>query len=172
MPTEANQEEIDATYRAIGRFIVAYSEVEAALRHLLGIELRLRTDLFDPILTHDFALLCTAVLNIFQKTVDRKVLYETLKRLVKKCRELNDLRVKVVHGDWGFEKEGAVLSHVSRRNLQSARLVQMRDLLEKKADEARAISQALDDFFDTHLAEKQAARNRRKKMAAIGKLFG
>ena len=172
MSSEAKQAEIDGTYRAIGRFIVEYSALEEWLRFLLGIELRLRTDLFDPVITHDFALLCTVVLKVFEKSVDDKAHYRQLTKLISKCRQLNDLRVKVVHGGWRAEEEGGSVSHVSRRNLQSAKLVQMRSLLEKAADEARATSFALDDFFRAHGERKQAARDRRKKMAAIGKLFG
>ena len=172
MSAERASKNVDAIYRAIGRFIVGYSDVEQTIRILLAMELRLRTDLHDPILTHDFALLCTAFLKVFEGTVGDKNEYEGLRKLINKCRELNDLRVKVVHGGWGLDSEGGHLSHVSRRNLQSGGFVKVKDLLEKKADEAVEIQDQLEMFFHAHSKQKKARRERRRKIAAIGRLFG
>lgn len=162
----------DATYLAIGRFIVKYSALEADLIFVLGAELRLRADLFDPILTHDFALLCTAVLNVFEKTVDDRARYRQLTKFVSKCREINQPRVHVVHGEWLPQEEGGSVSHKSRGTLRRDRLVRMRDVLEVKADEVHGPRYKLDEFFHAHYEAKQAAPERRKKRAAISKLFG
>jgi hypothetical protein len=169
MSTELGAE--DATYLAIGRFIVEYSALEGDLRFLFGAELRLRVDLFDPVLTHDFALLCTAVLNVFKQTAsdDR---YRQLTKIVNKCRKINDLRVKVVHGEWMPQEEGGSLSHASRGSLRRAHLGRMKDMLEAKADEVHALRNDLDKFFHDHHEDKKAVRERGKKRAAFSKLFG
>jgi hypothetical protein len=172
MRSQATEEEIGATYRAIGRFVVEYSELEYMLRFMLGVALGLRMDLLEPVIAHDYARLCTAVLTIFKQTVVDEEKYKGLKKLINKCRGINDLRVKVVHGSWQPERKGGTLNHVSRSDLRGASLIGMRALLEEKADETRNILNDLDNFLRDHQADKRAIRQRRKKMAALSKLFG
>jgi hypothetical protein len=49
---------------------------------------------------------------------------------------LNDIRVKVVHGQWFTFSEGGTVAHISRRSLQIEDTVDMANVLEKAADDA------------------------------------
>jgi hypothetical protein len=137
--SEQEQKETEeATYRAIGRFITCFAGVEHALRFRLAEEIKLDRHYMTVIVTHDFALLCTAVTAVFSKTLKTEKERRELKRLMSKCRALNDIRVKVVHGVWSPD-DGGMVAHVSRRTLSTENNENMTRVLEKEADDARQI---------------------------------
>ncbi|MGY4463109.1 hypothetical protein [Bradyrhizobium sp. LB13.1] len=71
----------EATYRAIGRFIHQFASVEWTLRYYLAQAVKLDLNYMDAIVTHDFALLCTAVTSVYSnilKTEDEKKLLKKL----------------------------------------------------------------------------------------------
>lgn len=125
-------EEREANFRAIGHFVAQFSFLEAMLRMCLSNEVKLDPKYFDSVITHDFALLCTAFEKVYSETLDRRW-HPRLKRWISKCREINDLRVKTVHGFWG--DDASRLHHVSRQNLKSKEFGSMRDRLEDAAEE-------------------------------------
>jgi len=136
MPTEEDLKALhernrEATYRAIGRFITQFASVEWTLRFYLAEEIKLDLNYMSVVVTHDFALLCTAVTTVFSKTLKFEDQRHDLKHLMSKCRELNDIRVKVVHGQWFAFSEGGTVAHIPRRSLQIEDTTEMAMLLDK-----------------------------------------
>lgn len=165
------EEERNAIYRAIGNFIVEFAYLEATLRAFLAMEVRMRLDFAPAIITHDFSLLCTAVVEVFSQTVDDRKRREELIKCVKGCRELNDLRVRVAHGHWVMEEGGGVVAHVSRQKLQTFFWDEMRHHLERSVAAATSLRGRLERFHAEHVESKKDERARRKRLAGIGKLF-
>ena len=128
----------EATYNAIGRFIARFGGLEYTLRFHLAEEIKLDLHYMTVLVTHDFALLCTAVSTVFSKTLKTEEERRQLKALISKCRALNDIRVKVVHGQW-FDNEGGTVAHVSRRTLATEDTKDMAKLLEKATNEMRDV---------------------------------
>jgi hypothetical protein len=141
MPTLKEIEDAteEATYRAIGRFIARFGGLEYTLRFHLAEEIKLDLNYLSVLVTHDFALLCTAVTTVFSKTLKTEEERRELKTLISKCRALNDIRVKVVHGQWFAFHDGGMVAHVSRRTLAIEDTTGMAKLLEEKTNEASAV---------------------------------
>jgi hypothetical protein len=129
----------EPTYRAIGRFIHQFASIEWTLRFYLAQAVKLDLNYMDSIMTHDFALLCTAVTSvysdIFKNDEDKKL----LKKLISQCRAMNDTRVKVVHGQWFPFVDGGTVAHRSRQNLKLEDTSGMATFLEKQSQEGRAL---------------------------------
>jgi hypothetical protein len=145
MPTEKDLKALhegsdEATYRAIGRFIAQFASVEHTMRFYLAEEIKLDLNYMSVVITHDFALLCTAVTTVFSKTLKSEDQQRDLKRLIGRCRALNDTRVKVVHGQWFTFAEGGTVAHISRRSLKTEDTKDMAALLEKEANDALAVA--------------------------------
>ncbi|MCP3468024.1 hypothetical protein [Bradyrhizobium sp. CCGUVB23] len=115
----------EATYRAIGMFIHQFASVEWALRYHLAQAVKLSPVHMDIIITHDFALLCTAVAVTFSDKLKTDADKKQLKKLISQCRAMNDTRVKVVHGQWFPFMEGGAVTHRSRQNLKSESTIEM-----------------------------------------------
>jgi hypothetical protein len=144
MPTEQelktlHQANEEATYRAIGRFITKFASVEHTMRYHLAEEIKLDLHYMSVVITHDFSLLCTAVTTVFSKTLKSEDHKPVLKRLISKCRELNDIRVKVVHGQWFAFSEGGTVAHISRRSLQIEDTTEMAKLLDTATADAQQL---------------------------------
>ena len=144
MPTEDDLEALhaknrEATYRAIGRFITQFASVEHTMRFYLAEEIKLDLNYMSVVITHDFALLCTAVMTVFSKTLKSEDQRRDLKRLISSCRALNDIRVKVVHGQWFAFSEGGTVAHISRQRLQIEDTTEMAKLLEKATADANKV---------------------------------
>jgi len=137
----------EQTFRAIGHFIDAFAAVESVLRTYLAREIKLENKYADAIVTHDFALLCTAVLTVFNETLERDEEKQKLKKCISDARQLNDLRVKVVHGYWEPYFSAGTLHHVSRRTLKKDVVAEMASHLEKQADAADELVQRLQHIF-------------------------
>jgi hypothetical protein len=117
------------TYRAIGCFIHGFSLTESALRVFLADKIKLDAKFHNAVMTHDFSLLCTAILEVYRETTKPEI-YDRLKKLISRLREFNDLRVKVVHGEWMPEEDGGTLLHISRQSLNPVRNWHRRHALE------------------------------------------
>jgi hypothetical protein len=136
---EIEQATEEATYRAIGRFIAKFGGLEFTLRFHLAEEIKLDLNYATVVVTHDFALLCTAVSKVFSKTLKTEEERRRLKTLISKCRALNDIRVKVAHGQWFAFHDGGMVAHVSRRTLAIEDTKDMAKLLEKATNEIRDV---------------------------------
>jgi len=122
-------------YRAIGRFICEFSQLEYTLRHHLGQEIELAEKYFDAVLSYDFALLCTVVKDVFSKSRGQEFAV-ALSELIKKCHALNDARKRVAHGLWVAHLDGGAVHYVSRTKLKSSMQVDQATELQKLADDA------------------------------------
>jgi hypothetical protein len=171
LSSEAEQAKKDAIYRAIGRFIAEFSVIESILKGHLAIEVKLRTDFYDAIITHDFSLLCTAVLQVFSSTIQDEALVEDLKKFISRCRKINDVRVKVAHGDWWPHEAGGAVRHVSRQKLESVRSTDMTEALEKHADEAYQLGCDIDALFVKHYKQEQDRRKKQRVFRAMSSNF-
>ena len=124
----------EATYRAIGRFIKMFSSIERTMRMFLAEAVELNLEYVTPIITHDFALLCTAVKTVYLRLLKTDEERAILKQLISECRALNDLRVKVVHGEvWFPGHNGGTVAHVSRQTLELKDTSGMAERLEQAA---------------------------------------
>lgn len=130
----------EATYLAIGRFIRRFSSIEFTMRYYLAEAVGMNLEYTSAIITHDFALLCTAVTTVYSKILKTDEERKILKQLISKCRAMNDLRVKVVHGhQWFPGYNGGMVAHVSRQTLQLKDTPGMTEILEKAAKEGSTL---------------------------------
>jgi hypothetical protein len=125
----------EATYRAIGRFIDQFASVEWTLRFYLTQAVKLDLGYMTTIITHDFALLCTAVASVYSNILKTEEDKKLLNKLISQCRAMNDTRVKVVHGQWFPFAEGGMVAHRSRQNLKLEDMTGMAAFLEKQSQE-------------------------------------
>jgi hypothetical protein len=126
------------------------------LRYFLAQAVKLDLTYMDAIMTHDFALLCTAVTTVYSdvlKTEDEKKL---LKKLISQCRAMNDTRVKVVHGQLFPADDGGWVSHRSRQNLKLENTFGMAALQEKQAQDGVGTFIGLQDLLSRFLYEDAA----------------
>jgi hypothetical protein len=153
----------DRWFSAIGRFIFEFSQLEYTLKHHIAEAVGLNEAHVSSIMTHDFAMLCNiadAILLQESKVPDGywdglkdtnmprgnrvKKDYQVeiteradkLKKLIKECKQLNDDRVRVVHGLWYVGGDRVALYHVSRQKLKHSTYFQQADDLASKADTA------------------------------------
>lgn len=134
----------EATYRAIGRFIFQFSQLEYSIRHFVALEAGIKDEHFAAVMTHDFAILCTAAFEVLLPSVRDPEAIEELRSLINKARRLNDVRVKVAHGLWVPFKEGGTVHHVSRSKLKDGISVDQAAELEVHSDEAQRIRHAFE----------------------------
>ncbi|SRR5579884_1640460 len=103
-------------YQAMGKFVYQFSQLEQAIRYLLSDLLELTPEQFHIVTApYDFAALCRVVSSLIQSLpyCDEATESEAVD-LFNKCLEVNDARVRLVHGTW--EDDGA--HHVSRATMK------------------------------------------------------
>jgi hypothetical protein len=83
----------------IGRFIWKLSELEFHLKCTISNAINLPDDFFLQILSHDFAMLCTIAQHVLSRGEDERRIAK-LEKIIGKFRELNNHRVRIVHGWW------------------------------------------------------------------------
>jgi hypothetical protein len=106
------EEDSQRTYTAIGHFIFEFSQLEAALKYHISEACRIRADHYEALLSHDFAMLCTIARTVLVNHEDSEG--KILQDIINRCRRMNDVRVRVVHGLWVPFKDGGTLVHTSR----------------------------------------------------------
>jgi hypothetical protein len=129
----AEATEPQETYRAIGRFVSEFSKLESMLQAFIAHEICLDGKFYHAIITYDFALSCTVLQSVVKISREQSVSDE-LSEIIKKCRALNDERVRVVHGYWEAHRDQ--LHHVSRNSLQLMEYDERADYLDRQADVA------------------------------------
>jgi hypothetical protein len=142
---------MDATYRAIGCFITYFSGVEEVMRDYLALKVGLKLKDYNAVITHDFALLCTAVEDVFGRTLDEER-RKALRGLISRARELNNQRVRVAHGQWWPDHEGGTLWHVSRQTLRGNVSKEMAVFLDHQTELARELIVQMRGFFEKESA--------------------
>jgi hypothetical protein len=102
-----NDPATERTYRAIGHFVFEFSQLEYSLKHYVGEEFRLDEKYFSAIVeSYDMAMLCTIVQTVFRQSRSENTA-RIIDDLVNEVRELNNERVKVVHGLWVPQRPSA-----------------------------------------------------------------
>jgi|SRR6266480_7230670 len=142
--TEVDQAAAEKTYRAIGRFIFEFSQVEYALRHYLAEEIGLKDEHFVAVAgSYDVGMLTTVVREAFKKTRRGP----KIEALLSKFRTLNDERNRVAHGLWVPFMDGGTVHYVSRSSLYLRRLTDQARALEELADDACSLRAELESAF-------------------------
>jgi hypothetical protein len=129
----------EKTYRAIGRFVFEFSQLEYAIRHYVAEEVGVMTEYFNAIMTHDFATLCTGAIEVFRHSYsDKRERFEKMERLLNRARTLGNERNSVAHGLWVPFQDGGKVIHVPR-SLKAKISTEQAKTLEEKADQANAL---------------------------------
>lgn len=123
----------EKTYRAIGRFIFEFSQLEYAIRHYVAEEAHIEEKFFNAIMTHDFARLCTGAIEVFRESIPSEDRFKRMEALLKRAKSLGDDRNRVAHGLWVPFLEGGKVLHVPS-NLKQAVSTDQVKVLEGKAD--------------------------------------
>jgi hypothetical protein len=113
----AKLEGVEQFYSAIGRFVVEFSRLESVFKILIADATKLPQEYEDVIIGHDFAMLCTIAENVLSRKMneDRKT---HLRTAINKARDLNNHRVRIVHGRWMIGNRSGELHHISRQKLE------------------------------------------------------
>ena len=133
--SENHAETREKTYRAIGRFIFEFSQVEFAVRHHLFEEIELKENYFDAIISsYDVTLLCKIAEEVFG-TSRAPENAKAIKKLLGKFHDFINERNRVAHGLWVPSKNGGTVHHASRQNIKSKEAANRADALERMADD-------------------------------------
>jgi len=140
-------EQTEKTYRAIGRFMFEFSQVEYAIRCYLAEEIRLDEDYFSGVMEScDVSMLISVATEVFRKS--RGVEAETISKLLNKFRSMNDQRKRVAHGLWVPFKDGGTVHYVSRTKLNPSQFSDQANVLEQHADELCQLRANLEREFE------------------------
>jgi hypothetical protein len=139
----AEEQQTDLTTHdltSIGKFIVAFSQIEFLIRFHLADALNINDETrFNAVVgPYDFAMLCTVATTIFQQDFPEKK--AEIEDIFKQCRALNDHRVRIVHGLWTYEPTGGLITrHLSRQSLKREFHYQTREVLQQLAETAEQL---------------------------------
>jgi hypothetical protein len=160
--SEAEVAPSEKTYRAIGRFMFEFSQVEYAIRHYLAEEIGLKEVHFSPVVeSYDVAVLCTVAKEVFAKERSDEI-GARIKKGIDRFMTLNGDRKRVAHGLWVPFKDGGTVHYVSRNSLKPSWSVNQAEALEKLADELNALRAELENAF-TAIPEVLFSRREKQK---------
>jgi len=146
--TAPNAEE--KVYRAIGRFIFEFSQVEYTIRHYLTEEIGIKEEHFTPVVeSFDVATLCNVANKIFAMRRPGQFAAR-IEKGIHRFFDLNNVRNRVAHGLWVPFRDGGTVHHVPRK-LNAVRLQNQAGELEKRADELNALRVELENAFAAYL---------------------
>ena len=143
---QAEDEAAEKTYRAIGRFMFEFSQVEYTIRHHLAEEIGLKEEHFSAVVeSYEVGALTTVAIEVFKKSRGDDA--ATIWKLLNKFRGMNDERKRVAHGLWVPFKDGGTVHHVPRNNLKSRMDANQAAALDKLADAACGLRAELERAF-------------------------
>jgi hypothetical protein len=152
-----DQEAAERTYRAIGRFMFEFSQLEYTIRHYLGEEIGVQERHFSVVVVgYDVGVLTAVAKEVFRKARSGE-LGARIEKLLNRFHDPNGERNRVAHGLWVPFMEGGTLHHTSRQSFKKAHLKERAKELEKRADEACRLRAELENAF-TALPEFKAMR--------------
>jgi hypothetical protein len=151
----------DRFYSAIGRFISSFSFLESTIKVNVAHRVKLPDEFRDQVMSHDFALLCTIAENVFSRE-ETKERADELRKVLSRCRKLNDHRVRIVHGWWIIGGRTGFLFHTSRQRLESVSHYDEPSQIAALADEADDVDLALWMWLRERPPQKSGPRRRRK----------
>jgi hypothetical protein len=162
-PLTKKQEAAEKTYRAIGRFMFEFSQLEYEIRYRLSEVLDVALWYFNEAMVHDFSALCNAAKSAFDfeysKATERPK-FKELEKLLNRALDFSRLRNAVAHGLWvPFEKGGSLI-YVQRGKFKGTVKTGQAEALEKKADEALAIRVAIAKICDEGYRDEAKPKGR------------
>jgi hypothetical protein len=118
----ADAEDAEAwTFHKIGEFVFWFSQAEVALRFAVSDALGLPPELIDPVTaSYDFRTLCSVARVVCCSQCDDPAEKAQIGELIKRCLEVNDTRVRIVHGTWNPNQDGGAPQafHMSRQSMK------------------------------------------------------
>ena len=124
----------EKTYLAIGRFMFEFSQMEYAVRDLLGKEIGLKEEYFSAVMeSYDVALLIRIASDVFKKSRGEDA--TTICKLLKRFLRMNEERIQVAHGLWVPFMDGGTVHHTSRNKLTPEIFTERAEHLEKLSDD-------------------------------------
>jgi hypothetical protein len=124
----------EQTYRAIGRFMFEFSQIEYMVRYYLAETIQLKEEYFSAVVeSYDVGTLIAVAKQVFKKAREKENGAD-IERLLSQYHKLNDDRKRVAHGLWVPFLEGGTVHYVSRTKLSSSRFTDQAKELEKHAD--------------------------------------
>ena len=148
---EAAPNPAEKTYRAIGRFIFEFSQVEYTIRHYLAEEIGLREEHFRPVVqSYDTAMLCNVAKEVFARRRPGKFAAR-IEKCINRFYEFNSIRNRVAHGLWVPFKAGGTVHHVPRNLNEVDPFQNQAEKLEKRADKLIALRVQLERAFAAYL---------------------
>lgn len=155
------QEAAEKTYRAIGRFMFEFSQLEYEIRYRLSEALDVAPWYFNEAMVHDFSALCNAAKSTFEfEYVKEKPKFKELEKLLNRALEFSHLRNAVAHGLWVPFKKGGSLIHVPRGKFNGTVKTQQATALETKADDALAVRVAIAKICDEGYRDEAKTKGR------------
>jgi hypothetical protein len=127
----------ELTYRAIGRFIFEFSQLEAALKYYIAEKCEIKNEHYAALMVHDFAMLCSIAKKVLVAPDD--IGGKDMNAIISACRKLNDVRVRVAHGLWVPFMEGGTVHHTSRQSLTPQMSSHQTKELEKSASDTHQL---------------------------------
>jgi len=131
---QAENEAAEKTYRAIGRFMFEFSQVEYTIRHYLAEEIGLKEEHFSAVVeSYEVGALITVAIEVFKKSRGDDA--APIWKLLNKFRGMNDERKRVAHGLWVPFKDGGTVHYVARNKLSPSQFTDQANELEQRADD-------------------------------------
>jgi hypothetical protein len=152
------QQASDKTFRAIGRFLFEFSQLDYEIRRQVGEAAGVDLIHVHDIMTQDFGPLCTAAIKVFDfeySGTREKLRRERMRGLLKRAQSLNNIRNVVAHGLWVPFEEGGKVIHMPR-SLKLYVSNQQARTLEKQADEAKELRRQIESVVDEKPPRKRS----------------
>jgi hypothetical protein len=146
---ETERQNLQRLYLSIGRFVFEFSQLEFMIRHALGVALDLKGDRFHIITSpYDFSALCRVTRSIYRTVpgcTDEE--REELEAVFKECLQINDERVRIVHGTWFISDERLGAEHVSRSSLEPKVYYSRIEDIDKRSGEVAKLKSRIVQFL-------------------------
>jgi hypothetical protein len=123
-------------------WVLTYDDCSEIRKLYRGWATKLPDEFRDQIMSHDFALLCSIAENVFSRE-EPKERTDELRKILSRCRKLNDHRVRIVHGWWIIGGRTGFLFHTSRQKLESISHYDEPSQIAALADEADEVDLGL-----------------------------
>jgi hypothetical protein len=98
-------------------------------------------------MTHDFAVLCTIAESVLVHPAIAEDRAIRLKELIKKCRCLNDHRVRIVHGLWFVGPKEGRLFRAPKGKIETKVYYEKADEVANLADQANSLRDELPNIL-------------------------
>jgi hypothetical protein len=147
----AEQNELEEqALKNVGAFVFWFSQAELGLRHVLADALDLPFELYDAVTaSYDFRTLCDVTFAVwrFRLAGDPTALV-AIEKLISRCKEMNDTRVRIVHGTWRPSSAGLSARHMSRQKLTVSELFNDPTELQLAGEKCRRLAGEVFSFIN------------------------